>query len=88
MVPRGELDLASIDRLEREVGELRGVGFEELVVDLRGVEFLDSAGLRLLLSLRDDAQRGGYGLALVRGPACVQRVFELTATSGLFDWRD
>ena len=88
VVLEGELDLASIDRLDREVRELRGVGFGEIVVDLRGVEFLDSAGLRLLLSLRNDAKRGGYGLELVRGPACVQRVFELTATSGLFDWRE
>lgn len=88
VVPEGELDLASADQLDREVRELRGVGFEEIVVDLRRVEFLDSAGLRLLLSLRDDAERGGHGLKLVRGPACVQRVFELTATGGLFDWRD
>ena len=88
VVVEGELDLASIDRVDREVRELRGVGFDQIVVDLRGVEFLDSAGLRLLLSLRNDAKRGGFRLELVRGPACVQRVFELTATGGLFDWRD
>lgn len=88
VVVEGELDLASSDRVDREVRALGDAGFEEIVVDLRGVEFLDSAGLRLLLSLRNDAKRGGYRLELVRGPACVQRVFELTATSALFDWRD
>jgi anti-anti-sigma factor len=52
------------------------------------VEFLDSMGLRVLLSLRNDAKRDGHSLVLVPGPRAVQRVFALTATRTLFDWRD
>lgn len=84
----GELDLASADALEDEVRKLRADGFELVVVDLRGVEFLDSTGLRTLLSLRNAAKREGRRLVLVPGPRQVQRLFELTATAGLFDWRD
>ena len=88
MVPEGEPDLSSVDQLDREVGRLRGLGFDQIVVDLRRVEFLDPTGLRLLLSLRNDAKRDGYSLELVPGPGPVQRIFELTATHSLFEWRD
>ncbi len=84
----GELDLASADMLEREVRKLRLDGRDCVVVDLRNVEFMDSTGLRVLLSLRNAAKRAGQRLILVRGPRQVQRLFELTATGPLFDWRD
>lgn len=88
IVPEGELDLSSVDQLDREVRELRAAGFDHLVVDLRRLRFLESSGLRLLLSLRNDAKRDGHSLELVPGPSQVQRVFELTATRSLFAWRD
>lgn len=84
----GELDLASADMLEREVRKLRLAGFDCVVVDLSNVGFLDSTGLRVLLSLRNTAKRAGQRLILVRGPRQVQRLFELTATGPLFDWRN
>ena len=59
VVPGGDLDLACADALEDEVRELRRSGFERVVIDLRGVEFMDSTGLRVLLSLRNDAKRDG-----------------------------
>ena len=88
VVPEGELELTSADALDAEVRELRRSGFDRVVIDLSGVEFLDSTGLRVLLSLRNDAKRDGHDLVLVRGPRAVQRVFELTATRALFEWRD
>jgi anti-sigma B factor antagonist len=88
VVPRGELDLASADALDAEARRLRASGFAQIVIDLREVEFIDSTGLGVLLSLRNDAKRDGHDLTLVSGPRAVQRVFELTATRGLFDWRD
>ncbi len=87
VVPRGELDLSSIDALEREVRELRDAGFEQIVVDLRHLTFMDSSGLRLLISLRNDAARNGHRLTLKPGSEAIQRVFAITGTRGLFDWR-
>ncbi len=84
----GELDLVSADMLEGEVRKLHLAGFDRVVVDLRHVEFLDSTGLRVLLSLRNAAKRERHRLVLVPGPRQVQRLFELTATGPLFDWRD
>ena len=84
----GELDLHSADVLEREVAGLRADGHDRVVVDLRGVEFIDSTGLRLLIGLHRSAQREGRSLSLIPGPPPVQRIFELTATHALFHWRD
>lgn len=84
----GELDPASVDVLEREVRRLRMAGLDRVVVDLRPVEFMDSTGLRLLISLRNTAKREGHRLMVVPGPRQVQRIFDLTATRGLFDWRE
>jgi len=88
VVLTGELDLASADVLERDVRKLRLAGCDRVVVDLRQVEFMDSTGLRLLISLRNTAKREGHRLMVVPGPRQVQRIFDLTATRGLFDWRE
>ncbi len=82
----GDLDLESADHIERHVRQLRGRGVARVVIDLRGVEFLDSTGLRVLISLRNDAKRQHHELCLVRPPPAVRRVFTLTGTYGLFDW--
>jgi anti-anti-sigma factor len=88
IAPIGDLDLAAGRMLEGEIRQRRSPTTERVVVDLRGVGFLDSTGLRVLISLRNDAKRGGHDLALVAGPPAVQRVFRLTATRGLFNWLD
>ena len=87
VVPRGELDLASIDELTRQVRTLWADGSRRVLVDLTPLQFMDSSGLRGLLDLREAAARDGHDLALRPGPPVVQRIFELTGTMRLFDWR-
>ena len=79
----GALDLASADQLSREVREARAAGTVQLVLDLRDVDFIDSTGLRVLLSLRNDAKRNRHVLSLIPPGASVRRVFEITVTQGL-----
>ena len=88
VVPVGELDLATSPELDGEIRRLRDVGFDRIVVDLRRVEFLDSTALGTLLALCNDAKRDGHRLIFVPGATHVQRVFELTGTLAVFDWRD
>jgi len=42
VAPVGELDLATVDKLRAEIERLRESGFARIVLDLRGVRFLDS----------------------------------------------
>ena len=88
VVPSGEVDLATVGTIERELADLRLAGFDDIVVDLRQVTFLDSSGLRLLLTHARAAQDDGYRFALVEGPPAVHRLFELTGTTTAFDFTD
>lgn len=87
VVLTGELDRGGVDPFERAVRALRSTGVESIVVDLRGLDVLQPAGLALLVSLRNDAKRTALRLELVPGPPAVQRLFALTATRRLFTWR-
>ena len=78
VAPVGELDIATVDKLRGEVERLRESGFTDMVLDLRGVRFLDSTGLRLVLELDAAATEAGQELRIVRGAAVVQRIFEVT----------
>jgi anti-sigma B factor antagonist len=75
----GELDLSGAPSLEAEIERLAGTpGLARLVLDLRGLEFLDSSGLRLVALAERQVGGAGAELVLVRGPDVVQRVFEIT----------
>jgi anti-sigma B factor antagonist len=76
---RGELDVLSVGELEPELDRLaEEPGVEIVVLDLRGLEFLDSGGLRLTILTERRLRGVGRRLVLVRGPLPVQRVFEIT----------
>ena len=73
----GELDLSSANALEdalRSVLERHRPS--QLVLDLRGLTFLDSSGLHLLSALAGEARAGDWRLTVVRGPDHVQRTIE------------
>jgi anti-sigma B factor antagonist len=72
--PVGELDLDTADVVDAQLSELWSVGFTRLVLDLRSVEFLDSTGIRLLLSWDAKSRADGVEFAVIPGPDAVQRV--------------
>jgi len=84
----GELDLTSAPVFERELGAAQSSNADRLVIDLSGLEFMDSTGLRALLLARERAESDGHGLTLRRGPRQVQRVLELTRTVDAFVFED
>jgi anti-anti-sigma factor len=49
-----------------------------VVIDLGGLAFIDSSGLRVLLLADSRARERGFELVLAPGPEPVQRVFEMT----------
>jgi anti-sigma B factor antagonist len=74
----GELDLVSTPALERAMEGQPQRDVELIVLDLRGLEFMDSTGLHAVLRIANGAHDGGRRFALVRGPDQVHRLFELT----------
>jgi len=74
----GEVDLLTAARLAGGLdGEIRH-GDRDVVVDLRDVEFIDSAGLHVLLGAQRRLARQGRALGIICPPGPVLRVFELS----------
>lgn len=74
----GELDLATAPKLEDELKRVERDSPGLIVLDLRPLAFMDSSGLRALLSADARAREAGRRLVLVRGDERVQRVLRIT----------
>ena len=73
--PRGELDLVTVETLRAALDAIEGA--DHLVLDLRGLSFMDSTGVQLLVTLHQRAQRDGLQLTLVAPAAPVDRAIQL-----------
>jgi anti-sigma B factor antagonist len=67
--------------LERALASLLDSDAELMIVDLRGLEFMDSTGLHVLIQAHQRLHDTGRRLALVRAREQVQRLFDLTGVS-------
>lgn len=77
----GELDMAATFRLEPELERLTtNTGARALVVDMDGVEFMDSSALGLLLATQQRLQAHGIRFLLANPSGGVRRMLELTGT--------
>jgi anti-anti-sigma factor len=85
----GEVDMLSAPALHAAVVDvLRRQCPGRLEIDLRGVSFLDSAGIRTLLICQDDAQRVGCPLALIDPHPKVSRVLKIAGLHDHFNLTD
>jgi anti-sigma B factor antagonist len=76
--PHGEVDLATTGEIREKFEEMTALGFRRVALDLRGVTFLDSSGVSLVLELCESSRAGAWEFAILAGPVAVERVFELT----------
>lgn len=79
---RGELDLDTSDRLEDQLQPIRQ-GSGPAVIDLRGVRFMDSSGLHVIVTLWRALREDGRSLAVCCGAGGVRKLLELTALDEL-----
>ena len=75
---QGEFDLAAAEQFERQLKSLEAKKPKLIVIDLRKVRFIDSTGLQQILKADARSRQNGFRLTIVRGPANVHRVFEIT----------
>jgi len=82
---RGEIHMSTAPGLSRGLTEAIERGHTAIVLDLSGVEFIDSTGLSVLLSgLRQVTALQGR-MALVCANPTVLRLFEITSLDHTFD---
>jgi len=84
----GELDISRADEVERELEQIESGKPTTLVFDLRGLDFLDSTGLRIILGADSRARREGRRVSIVPGPERVHRVFRITLLDRRLEFAD
>lgn len=85
MVLAGEFDLAALPQFEDAIAAVEAGSPAAIVVDLSGLSFMDSSGLRALVTADERAHAAGRRLAIVPGPPPVRRVFEITQLDSKLD---
>jgi cysteine synthase B len=77
LVLEGELDFAHLDTARKALLDLQLASLSRLALDLRGLTFMDTSGVRLVLQAMHRADDCGAEFALIRGPQVVHQVLEL-----------
>ncbi|MGH3896955.1 MAG: STAS domain-containing protein [Pseudonocardiaceae bacterium] len=78
MTLTGELDLASAPHLQQVLDELYREGFQEIVLDLVGLDFLSTIGLEMFVRT-DEQFRAAGGRLIVDWPGSrIRRVLAIT----------
>jgi anti-sigma B factor antagonist len=82
---RGELDLATVPQVAEVLDGLKPAAsaLRHVVLDLRGLTFMDARGLHELIRQNDYARENRHNLAVVKGREAIQRLLTLTAVEEL-----
>lgn len=84
----GELDLASAAEVEAELRRVEATDAEAIVLDLSRLTFIDSTGIRLVVTADARSRADANRLSLLRGPAAIQRVFTITGVADRLPFAD
>jgi anti-sigma B factor antagonist len=79
---RGELDLAAASSLDAAIERTLQTDAKRIVLDLTGLDFIDSTGLSVLVRAQQRAQESGCELGVINAGPQVERLLSLT---GLWD---
>lgn len=81
VAPRGELDMATQDGLRAALERQAARGI--VTLDLSGLSFLDTSGLRLILETAEASRRDGFTFTVLPGIPAVQRLFDIAGVTQL-----
>lgn len=80
----GRLDAATVPAFEQTMQRLLLEGQARLVVDMGGVNYISSSGLRVLLTVRRQSRSRGGDLFLSSLRPRVQEIFEMVGFMSVF----
>jgi anti-sigma B factor antagonist len=81
----GRVDSATAPDLQKALQDLLDAEHKQLVLDLKDVDYMSSAGLRVLVATQKAAKKDGGALRLAQPSTRVTEVFELAGLAPIFD---
>jgi anti-anti-sigma factor len=82
---RGELDMSGVGRASEAIEQAQDSGAVLVVLDLSGLDFIDSTGLEMMLRAARYAHDNGRRLIVQRPSTYVRRLLEMTAIDQSLD---
>jgi anti-anti-sigma factor len=79
----GEFDLSSRNRFDFHLGFVLSGEPDHVVIDLRGLSFIDSSGIQLLLDAHAASRENGFRLWLVSGEGQVRQTLHICGVTEL-----
>lgn len=83
IVVGGDVDLASVDELDKAIKEILAAEKSNLAVDLTATNFMDSTGLRCLVTANRSFQDLNLEFALAVKPGPIERLLDLSGIDSL-----
>ena len=84
----GELDIETVGQLDLELRRVEATDAPEIRVDLSGVDFIDSDGMKLFIKASARCQDRAGRLLLVRSSETVLRAFRTTGLESRLPFAD
>jgi anti-anti-sigma factor len=83
--PEGRLDGATAPVFEGDLSKAIAGGANKLLLDMAGLNYISSAGLRIVLQAAKQMKSKGGRLALCSLKEQIKEVFDISGFSGLLD---
>lgn len=85
MTLKGEIDIYTAPKLKEQLNELVGESKADVIVDLKGVTYMDSTGLGTFVSGLKHAKESDAKLKLIRANDRLIRLFQVTGLDSVID---
>jgi len=83
----GELEMANVAAIETELSQVEAGDCRQIVLDLRGLSFLDSTGIHLLMQAHARGEATGRSVALLVDEGPVRRVLDVCGALSILPTR-
>jgi anti-sigma B factor antagonist len=81
----GRVDSSTAPDLQKALQDLLDTDHTQLVLDLKDVDYMSSAGLRVLVAMQKAAKKNGGALRVAQPSVRVNEVLELAGLTPVFD---
>lgn len=82
---KGSLDSETYQELEDELNEIINDSTKAVILDMNGIEYISSAGIRVVLSTEKSLKRKGASFAMINLQPQIKKVFDAMKILPIFN---